>query len=122
MSICAERRLPAERSELDGSDCRTAAMVGIFNSISATVPRTQAVSGVFNHPARTCSQFPVHRAAARLRPRRQAGWRRGATRTAELGDSLGLASAGHDPASAAVLSGSDPRAGAVGSSTRSSSQ
>ena len=101
---------------LTESTARTAAMVGIFNSIGATVPpnagsfrrisvllRENCAVGIPVHP-HSCSTATTD-LADRLANAVQRG-------LAELGDGFGLAECGAViPAAAAVVSGNDPRAG-----------
>lgn len=101
---------------LTESTARTAAMVGIFNSIGATVPpnagsfrrigvrlRENCAVGIPVHP-HSCSTATTD-LADRLANAVQRG-------LAEFGDGFGLAECGAViPAAAAVVSGNDPRAG-----------
>jgi N-methylhydantoinase B len=101
---------------LTEATARTAAMVGIFNSIGATVPpnagsfrririelRENCAVGIPVHP-HSCSTATTDLADRLANAVQRA--------LAELGDGFGLAECGTViPASAAVVSGSDPRAG-----------
>jgi N-methylhydantoinase B len=101
---------------LTEATARTAAMVGIFNSIGATVPpnagsfrrigvrlRENCAVGIPVHP-HSCSTATTD-LADRLANAVQRG-------LAEFGDGFGLAECGAViPAAAAVVSGNDPRAG-----------
>lgn len=101
---------------LTESTARTAAMVGTFNSIGATIPpnagsfrrirvllRENCAVGIPVHP-HSCSTATTD-LADRLANAVQRG-------LAELGDGFGLAECGAViPAAAAVVSGNDPRAG-----------
>jgi N-methylhydantoinase B len=100
---------------LTEATARTAAMVGIFNSIGATVPpNAGSFRRVRIHVREDCAVgIPVHphscsSATTGLADRLANAVQRG---LAELGDGIGLAECGSViPASAAVVSGRDPRA------------
>jgi N-methylhydantoinase B len=101
---------------LTESTARTAAMVGVFNSIGAGVPpnagsfrrievelRENCACGIPRHPA-SCST-----ATTNLADRVANAVQRGLS---ELGDGVGIAEAGGViPAAAGVVSGRDPRSG-----------